>query len=253
MGTTAATEAIVLRQFEFSETSLVVHFFTRDFGRCHALARGARRFQRYQAGALDLLCVSRIVLRRKERGGLDLVTQATLLEPFPALKVRSANTWAAFYVAELLADVTQPGDPQPELYCRAVDALRSFRTDQPWRLRAHRFTWETITLIGHQPRLDSCARCGRAVASRGTQLRFCPVSGGLLCFQCQPQFGLGIVLDRRAVRVLQEFCDLHSDRWQRLRLNRRTDQQLWEVASVMIQTIGGQSPALVRRLREAFC
>ena len=37
------SRAIVLRLVEFSETSLVVTLYTRDFGKIGALAKGARR------------------------------------------------------------------------------------------------------------------------------------------------------------------------------------------------------------------
>ena len=40
---TEKTTAIVLRTVEFSETSLVVTLFTREFGKIGALAKGARR------------------------------------------------------------------------------------------------------------------------------------------------------------------------------------------------------------------
>ena len=37
------TDAIVIRMVEFSETSLVVTLYSREFGRISAIAKGARR------------------------------------------------------------------------------------------------------------------------------------------------------------------------------------------------------------------
>ncbi|MFN5395348.1 MAG: DNA repair protein RecO, partial [Planctomycetota bacterium] len=39
------TDAIVLKTVEWSETSLVVTLFTKDFGKISAIAKGARRLK----------------------------------------------------------------------------------------------------------------------------------------------------------------------------------------------------------------
>jgi len=70
--------AIVLRSVDFSESSSVVTLFTREFGKIHALAKGARRPKGPFEGALDLLALCRIVFLRKSSGALDLLTEAKL-------------------------------------------------------------------------------------------------------------------------------------------------------------------------------
>ena len=74
--------AIVLRTVEFSETSLVVTLFTREFGKLGALAKGARRLKNPFESALDLLALCRIVFLHKSSDALDLVTEAKLLRRF---------------------------------------------------------------------------------------------------------------------------------------------------------------------------
>ncbi|NLE37473.1 MAG: DNA repair protein RecO, partial [Pirellulaceae bacterium] len=81
MSTEKAT-AIVLRTVDFSETSLVVTFFTREFGKVGALAKGARRIKGPFESALDLLALCRIVFLRKSSESLDLVTEAKLVRRF---------------------------------------------------------------------------------------------------------------------------------------------------------------------------
>ena len=74
--------ALVLRVVEFSETSSVVTLFTREFGKIHGLAKGARRPKGPFESALDLLGLCRIVFLRKSSGALDLLTEAKLLKRF---------------------------------------------------------------------------------------------------------------------------------------------------------------------------
>src|SRR5450759_3820095 len=74
--------AIVIRTVEFSETSLVVTLFTREFGKIGALAKGARRLKGPFESALDLLALCRIVFLHKSSDALDLLTEAKLLRRF---------------------------------------------------------------------------------------------------------------------------------------------------------------------------
>ncbi|HUS40023.1 MAG TPA: recombination protein O N-terminal domain-containing protein, partial [Pirellulales bacterium] len=67
--------AIVLRSIDFSETSSVVTFYTRECGKLGALAKGARRLKNPFDSALDVLTRCRIVFLRKSSGGLDLLTE----------------------------------------------------------------------------------------------------------------------------------------------------------------------------------
>ncbi len=74
--------AIVLRTVEFSETSLILTLFTREFGKVRGLAKGARRLKSAFESALDLLALCRIVFLRKSSEALDLLTEAKLLRRF---------------------------------------------------------------------------------------------------------------------------------------------------------------------------
>src|ERR1043165_4338396 len=66
---TQKAEALVIRQTDFSETSKVVTFFTREHGKISVIAKGARRLKGPFEAAIDLLTVCRIVFIRKSSGG----------------------------------------------------------------------------------------------------------------------------------------------------------------------------------------
>ncbi len=59
------TDAIVIRLVEFSETSLIVTLFSRQFGRLSAIAKGARRPKGPFEGAIDLLAIGSMEVLRK--------------------------------------------------------------------------------------------------------------------------------------------------------------------------------------------
>src|ERR671937_354492 len=104
---------LVVRTTDWSETSRIATIWTRELGKVRVLAKGGRRLKSNFEVALDLLTVCRIVLLRKSSGGLDLLTEAQVAERFPALRTSLPALYAAYYVAELLAEGTADYDPRP--------------------------------------------------------------------------------------------------------------------------------------------
>ncbi len=233
------TEALVLRASEFRETSLVVTLFSADFGRVTALARGARRLKHYRAGALDQLCVSRIVLRRRSGKGLALIDEARLLQPFNPLELPYRAALAGFLVARLLLDFTRDGLADTRLYRSAVDTLQTIRTDADWELRTHRFVWELIEWNGYGPRLDQCARCARALPETG-RVQFCPLAGGLLCWDCRPLSRVATTLSIGTARILGHLTDMCSSTWRSLRIDGKQRAELWRVEAAAVRALAEQ-------------
>ncbi len=234
-----ATEAIVLRCSEFRESSLVVQLFTREFGRVAGLARGARRLKQYRAGALDQLCVSRIVLRRRSSRGLALIDEARLLQPFEPLTLPYRAALAGFLVARLLLDFVREGLPQADVFRAAVDTLATIRSGGNWELRAHRFVWELIVYSGYGPRLDRCARCNRPLPRSG-RLRFCPLAGGLLCPSCPPLSRVAASLSAGTAKLLGHLTDVTTTTWQSLRVQERLNRELWRVEAAVVRALAEQ-------------
>jgi DNA repair protein RecO (recombination protein O) len=176
--------ALVVRTTDWSETSRIATMFTREFGKVRVLAKGGRRLKSNFEVALDLLTVCRIVLLRKSSGSLDLLTEAQVAERFPALRTNLPALYAAYYVAELLAEGTEEYDPHPALFDAALVALRDIGTAGPQvgpRLVAFELTW--LRELGYSPALDACAACGRAVGERAG---FSSAAGGVICPTCRP-------------------------------------------------------------------
>jgi DNA repair protein RecO (recombination protein O) len=120
------SRAIVLKVVDFSESSSIVTLFTEDFGKVGALAKGAKRPKGPFEGALDLLALVRIVFLHKSSESLDLLTEAKLERRFRSAQRDLARLYAGYYVAELLAELTDSGDPHRQLFQAADAALSAF-------------------------------------------------------------------------------------------------------------------------------
>src|SRR5438045_6708687 len=150
------SRAIVLKLIEFSETSCVTTLFTEDFGKVGALAKGARRPKGPFEGALDLLALIRIVFLRKSSDALDLLTEAKLERRFRSAQRDLARLYAGYYVAELLSELTEPGDPHRELFQAADACLLALDQGAPVPETVLRFELVGLREAGHAPSLEQC-------------------------------------------------------------------------------------------------
>jgi len=213
---TEKTHAIVLRVVEFSETSCVVTLFTEDFGKIGALAKGARRAKSPFEGALDLLALARIVLIRKSSDTLDLLTEAKLQRRFRSAERSLARLYAGYYVAELLSELTEPGDPHRQLFQAADAALLALDSDEPVNnnMTAEtvlRFEMAALLEAGHLPSLDQCVVCGKAVTIE-KRVAFGMTAGGVLCEDCRPGRRGVVSVSRPVIEAMKTASYLSTNR-----------------------------------------
>lgn len=180
------TEALVIRLADWSNTSRVVTFFTRDFGKIGAVAKGSKRLKGPFDSALDLLSTSRIVFLRKSSQALDILTEAALIDRFRPPADSIGSFYAGCYVAELLAGLTEDYDPHPELFDAACWVLKRFAAGEDVPLSLIRFELLALREIGQLPMFDECNHCGESLeTSRSYTIQV--AQGGLLCPVCQTQ------------------------------------------------------------------
>lgn len=177
------TEAIVLRLVPWSETSLIVTLWTRDFGKLSAIAKGARRPKSPFESALDLLAQTSVVFYPKSGDVLDLLTEAKLVRRFRSAQRNLASLYCGYYVAELLLTLTEEGSPVPELYELTCRTLVEFDRDQDPLACLLRFEWHLLRLLGHMPNLENCVGCGGEI-DRNERIPFGIEAGGILCRRC---------------------------------------------------------------------
>lgn len=176
---------IVIRTSDWSETSRIATFFTREFGKVRALAKGGRRLKSNFEVALDLLTVCNIVFLRKA-SGLDLLTEARAEERFTGLRSNLTALYSGYYIAELLDLGTQDHDPHPNLYDEALRKLRDLNAPKlDHSATTMRFELAWLHELGYRPRFDACAVCGTESPSSPRGWSFSPTAGGLLCAKCE--------------------------------------------------------------------
>jgi DNA repair protein RecO (recombination protein O) len=199
---TEKTKALVLRLVDFSESSCVVTLFTEDFGKIGALAKGARRPKGPFDSALDLLAVCRIVFIHKSSGGLDLLTEARLDRRFRAATRDLSRLYAGYYVAELLQELTDYGDPHPDLFALADHTLAELDGNGDMVWTTLRFEVQALKSLGFLPTVERCVSCGEPIPETGRVL-FGQLAGGVVCQNCRRGQKQVVSISRNGLETLR--------------------------------------------------
>jgi DNA repair protein RecO (recombination protein O) len=179
------TPALVLRKFEFGETSQVLHLLTRDHGRVHALAKGSLKEGSAFLGPLDVLELgdARIYPRRDALAILGSFERET---GFPGARRVLERLEGAFAVLEILAEASREDQADP------ADRVP---------IAVLRFDLDALGVLGVGPVLGACVVCGRVLATEKAPM-LSPARGGALCGGCAGQDPLALPATRGVLAAL---------------------------------------------------
>lgn len=228
-------EAIVLRTTDFSETSMVVTFFTREGGKLSCLAKGARRLKNPFDTSFDAMNICRILYYPKSGDALQLVTEAKLTDRFRAESTTAI--YAGFHVVQLLNYFTENFNPQSALFDLTQNVLKDIlsmdsicRTasldNPPEKLSRRLFRYELrlMRLLGLAPSFYQCVGCSEKIEVHRDSRRvaFSVRDGGVLCSRCRPGRMNVVSLSPEAVGAFRLLASEDDRYWQRLQLSKKT-------------------------------
>jgi DNA repair protein RecO (recombination protein O) len=173
--------AVVLRTYDYGETSLVVSFLTRSHGKIRLLAKGARNEKSPYAGCLRTGALGNIVFYFKQERGLQLLKEIENSGVFE----NSVEDLVRLCIFQAGLEVVDRSVKERDSDERAFDLLEDFigaipRAADPWAalfaLYARLLKW-----TGFYPATDRCAGCG-AVLERGFRAE--AQAGRITCGAC---------------------------------------------------------------------
>ena len=107
---------LILRVYPLTETSLIIHWLTREFGRIATVAKGARRTKSPFRGKLDLFYSAEFTFARSRRSELHNLREISLQETHSALRRDLTILQQASYCAALVEQATEKEAPLPAIF-----------------------------------------------------------------------------------------------------------------------------------------
>jgi DNA repair protein RecO (recombination protein O) len=147
-------QGLILRTRPLTESSLIVHWLTREAGRIATVAKGAHRPKSPFSGRLDLFYLADISFSRNARSELHNLREVKLLETHDELRRDLRRLEQASYCAQLLEQSTEVETPLPDAF-GLMKALLRHLTDFPPRVRTvFAFELKLLDQLGLRPNLD---------------------------------------------------------------------------------------------------
>ena len=107
---------LILRTRPLTETSLIIHWLTPDFGRMATVAKGARRLKSPFLGKLDLFYLADFSFSRYRRSDLHTLREINLRETHGAIRADILKLQQAAYATNFIEQATETETPVPAVY-----------------------------------------------------------------------------------------------------------------------------------------
>jgi len=182
-------EAIVLGGVDYSDTSRVIWVLTPEAGRQSLMVKGARRPRSQFQGCLETFSRVSLIYRKAAHGAMPTLREADPLAQRPGLRESLEAFLAASEAVEAVKAFSEPDQESVALFGLLDDFLalcdQHGRGRDFLRLARLAFRWRLAAVLGLEPQLLECVRCGKPHARR-SRYRFVIAEGGLLCPECEP-------------------------------------------------------------------
>ena len=197
--------AICIRAVDYSETSQVLTFFTRSFGKIRAIAKGSKRPKSAFGGAIEPLSLGRIVFSGLSGDRLATITEFEQQSCFEGSGKDFSVLNAALFAAELIDRMSREADPHPELFDSFEQFLKNI-SDAGGRENILKllilFELCVLKQVGLQPVLNSCCNCKKKFGPAWRQCFFSSSANGLICRDCEAHFADKIRISNKASSTL---------------------------------------------------
>jgi DNA repair protein RecO (recombination protein O) len=224
------SEAITLRTQALRETSLILTFYTKDFGKIKGIVRGVRGpHAQYGGGSLEVFAHDEIVFYERKKSDIFTISQCDLIDFFNPIRQSLERLAYAAYMAELLDSVTTLGDKNPEVFDLILNSLNLLSGEASARRVARIFEIKLLGLLGLMPTLESCINCGGKIDATA---KFSITQGGIICKNCLEVDKNAVPIMLGTAKFIAHICSLPFEKVARIKV---------------VNTVGKELEAILRK------
>ena len=195
------TEAIVLKTLRFRSSSLIVTFYTKDFGKIKGVVKGVYREGERRSAEFEPCTHLEIVFYEKKRSDLHLISESFMMESHLEDRESLESIAYASYFCELVDELTEVYDPHPFIFELLKVGFRYLSVIPPSRM-ATLFEMKLLREMGWVPYLEGCSHCDLKPLEKGY---FSIRQGALLCDRCQDTEKTSTFVEAQVLDVLRTF------------------------------------------------
>ncbi|KKR61514.1 MAG: repair protein RecO protein [Candidatus Woesebacteria bacterium GW2011_GWA1_40_43] len=143
-------EGIVLTRRSYAEADRILSVYSKDHGRLSLIAKGVRRPISKKRGHIEVF--NQIKFQVVRGRGLDLMTEAEIIDNFSEIRKSLKKVVLAYYFMEVIGRTTHEGERHPELYVNILKYLRMLKTARELKKLRKQFVYESLNILGFWPK-----------------------------------------------------------------------------------------------------
>lgn len=175
-----ADDAIVLRRWEYSETSQTVSVLTHQHGIVRGLAKGAMRPNGAFGGGFEPMTMGHLGWIHKDDRELSTLTEWQLRDVYWPVRQESAANRCAIYAVDLTQRLLTDRDPHPEVFRHLHMMLQRAAEGATPHTQLAQFQWGLLQAVGWKPQIHCDAATGAPLPMNEPTLGFRASAGGVV-------------------------------------------------------------------------
>ena len=235
------TQAVILRTVDFAESDRMVSFYTKDFGRLHGVAKGAKRSLKRFGSALEPFTLNEITFFMREHQDMVRLERCRIVRAFPEIAQNVRRVALGTYLLELILGLTPEREVHPEIY-RLLVYYIDLLTQPSFRESMIRlFELRLFALLGYEPQFMQCVACNTPFDMQ-TTYHFSIQRGGIVCPSCEPPLHNMLPLSNGTIRLFQQARNLSLLKLTRLYFSRDSQEESHRLFTRFLEYHMGRRP-----------
>ena len=220
-----STDAIVLRTVNYSETSIIVTVFSKEFGKITLMAKGARKPKSPFAAQLEPMNIININYFHKDGRNIQLLKNSSFIEDSMNIRDNFDSLNYGLTIVEILDKLLHEHDIDPIIFRLSIRILLALKTAQiNYDIVLSFFLLQLSIRLGFMPELNKCCNCSANLETA----KFDEHRGELICKNCIHEGKINF--SSRTINLLKALLKTHIDHLHALKYD---DQNLKELDSFL--------------------
>ncbi len=143
------SEGIVLAKRNYGEADKILIIFSRNRGKLSLIAKGIRRPKSRKRGHIEVF--NKILFQASIGHGLDLMTEAEVIDDFKEIKNNLKRVSLAYYFMEVIGKITHEGENNTEVFNLINESLEKLKTANELKNLRLSFVTRLLEILGYWP------------------------------------------------------------------------------------------------------
>ena len=226
------SNAIIIGNYSLGETDKIIVFFTRDYGKVRAVAKGVKRLKSRLSGRTEVLTYGDLIYFERVGKDLHSINSFDIIESFQTLREDLLKMANCFYIAELIQHVASESEADPDTFDLMLNTMSLIESSNDIELIVRAFEIKLLERMGLNPRLDSCIICSCEINDESP--KFSIQSGGVICAKCSRSGHYAFNISLSSLELMRKMADISLEVIPSLNLSEFNRQEIKKILSGFI-------------------